>query len=60
MDQEYKVVNLSNKSECFFYAHSFKSAYRWALDYITRNKNDTCILYRVNNRIGERWLRVEY
>lgn len=59
MTQEYKIVNLDSKSEVFFFAHSFKSAYQHAIDYINRNQSKCRMeLFRVNNGVGNRWIKV--
>lgn len=39
MEQKYKVTNLDNNNEVFFFDHSFISARRHARNYIERNIN---------------------
>lgn len=61
MYQEYKVVNPDTGSEWFFFAHSFKTAYGHAKDFIARNKNNVNYkLFRINESVGSRWLPVRY
>lgn len=61
MYQEYKVLNTNTGNECFFFAHSFKTAYGHAKDFIALNKsNGNYKLFRINENIGNRWLPVNY
>lgn len=58
-EQKYKVVNLENDTEIFFFDHSFKSAKAHAEEYMRRNSHKgLCRLYYRNNTpYGNRWLK---
>lgn len=55
--QEYKIVKQSTNSEWFFFAHSFKTARQHAEEFLKRNGKKGYTLYRVNEQIGDRWIK---
>lgn len=61
-EQKYAIgIKGNEKPDCFFFDHSFKTAYQHALAFLKRNKGKRdYVLYRRNDGIGERWIPISF